>query len=303
MMGGDISVRSAKGQGSVFTVRLPARVRGLAHPTDTQQAVAPMLIPADLDTQEFPYDESEAQLTILVIDDDATVHDLMKRSLEPAGYRVMSAFDGRYGLELARQFQPRAITLDISMPGMDGWSVLTELKGNAVTSGIPVIMTSVIEDRGLAFALGASEYLTKPLDRRRLLNVLHGQESRLRGKRVLVIEDDESTRQLAGRIIATLGCEVEYASDGEEALDLIRSGTEPPALILLDLMMPKVDGFGFLEEMRKHERWANIPVVVTTAKELTSEDRSRLRGQVDQVLRKGDYTRDDLVREVATALK
>jgi CheY-like chemotaxis protein len=301
MMGGDISVRSSKGEGTTFTVLLPVRVHGMMHPTGSEHTPIPLIGTSEMDTQVLPAPEDSGK-TVLVIDDDATVHELMRRNLEPAGFRLMSAFDGRYGLDLAKQFHPRAITLDISMPGMDGWSVLTELKANPATANIPVIMTSVIEDRALAFALGASDYLIKPLDRHRLIEILRRQRPSLHGKTVLIVEDDPTTRELAGRTVGTLGCKVEYAENGDVALDKLTKLTDTPVLIILDLMMPGLDGFTFLEHIRKNENWRNLPVVVTTAKELTPEDRRRLNGQAELILRKGDYTREDLVREVSKAL-
>jgi CheY-like chemotaxis protein len=160
----------------------------------------------------------------------------------------------------------------------------------------------VIEDQGLAFALGAADYLTKPLDKNRLLESLRRHQIDLRGKHVLVVEDDPATRELVSRTLAATGCDVQFASTGLEALEMLGKAAEPPQLILLDLMMPELDGFEFLRELRARDAWRHVPVVVTTAKQLSNEDRERLRGQVQKIMQKGSYTRDDLVKEVSGAL-
>ena len=189
--------------------------------------------------------------------------------------------------------RPDAITLDVMMPGMDGWAVLSTLKADPELADIPVIMLTIVDDKNLGYSLGASDYLTKPLDRERLLSVLNKYR---RDAPVLVVDDDATLRELLRRILEGAGYTVVEAENGRVALE--RLGTLAPGVILLDLMMPEMDGFDVVAEMRRHEAWRTIPIVVVTAKELTVEDRQRLNGYVERILEKGAYTRDTLLAEV-----
>ena len=278
MMGGEITVASALGEGSTFTMRLPAVV--------AETNVEPVPVPSAAG-------EPQAAGTVLVIDDDATVRDLMKRFLVKEGFRVALATGGEDGLRLARELRPDAITLDVMMPGMDGWAVLSALKADPDLADIPVIMLTIVDDKNLGYALGASDYLTKPLDRERLLSVLNKYR---REAPVLVVDDDATLRELLRRILEGAGYTVVEAENGRIALERLR--TMAPGVILLDLMMPEMDGFEVVAEMRRHEAWRTIPIVVVTAKELTVEDRQRLNGYVERVLEKGAYSRDTLLAEV-----
>ena len=185
------------------------------------------------------------------------------------------------------------ITLDVLMPGLDGWAVLSALKGDPVLAEIPVIMLTMVDDRGLDYALGAAEYLTKPLDRERLLAAVRKHR---RDLPVLVVDDDPVVRELLRRQLEAEGYRVSEAADGRAALARLREGV--PSVILLDLMMPEMDGFELMEAMRREVGWASIPVVVLTAKDLTAEDRERLNGRVERVLQKGAYTADVLLADV-----
>jgi CheY-like chemotaxis protein len=173
---------------------------------------------------------------------------------------------------LARELQPLAITLDVVMPGMDGWAVLTAIKTDPELADIPVIMMSVVDDRNIGFALGASAFLTKPLDRSALVDAMKpfGTTS---GRSILIVEDDRAAAELVSRTLADEGWQVRIAQDGQAGLRMMRE--QAPSLIVLDLMMPLMDGFEFAAELRRHEPWRSIPVVVLTAKELTEEDRRR----------------------------
>jgi CheY-like chemotaxis protein len=230
---------------------------------------------------------------VLVIDDEAAVRDLMQRFLSKEGFRVVTASSGEEGVRQARELRPDAITLDVMMPGMDGWAVLSALKADHEVAGIPVIMLTIVDDRNLGYALGASDYLTKPIDRERLVTVL---EKYRRDLPVLVVDDDVTVRQLLRRMLEAEGFAVLEAENGRAALERLRDTV--PGAILLDLMMPEMDGFEFVAEFRRHEAWRAIPIVVVTAKDLSRDDQERLNGYVQKILQKGAYRRDQLLAEV-----
>jgi CheY-like chemotaxis protein len=232
---------------------------------------------------------------VLVIDDDPIVQDLMTRFLAKENLRAVIAGDGESGLRAARECSPVAITLDVMMPAIDGWSVLKSLKADPLTADIPVIMLTMVSDKSLGFALGASEYLTKPIDRERLHAVLARYAFRAGGP-VLVIEDDDATRELLTRSLQSRGHRTEAAENGRAALELINR--HEPSLILLDLMMPEMNGFEFLHALRQNPSWRDIPVIVLTSKDLTHSERQRLNGEADAVLQKGAVEREALLREV-----
>jgi CheY-like chemotaxis protein len=181
------------------------------------------------------------------------------------------------------------------MPGMDGWSVMSALKADAVTAEIPVILVTITDNKEMGFALGASEYLTKPVDWNRLGSLLK-RVNVGDSRQVLVVEDELATRDMMKRTLEKEGWSVSSAENGRIALEKISAAR--PALILLDLMMPEMDGFEFLTRLRHNPAWENIPVIVLTAKDLTVEDHKRLNGQVQDVLQKGAYSKDQLLREV-----
>jgi PAS domain S-box-containing protein len=283
LMGGDVSVTSEGGQGSTFTVRLPAAV------PESAPAAPAEVTPAAVGSAG----------TVLVIDDDAAARELVARFLEKQGLTVVPVADGAAGLAAARQHHPDVITLDVVMPGLDGWAVLTALKHDPATADIPVVMLSVVDEKNLGFALGASDYLTKPIERDRLLRVLrkYGRGRREgASRRVLVVEDDAATRAAIRRAMEREGWDVVEAEHGRAALQ--RTAERVPDLVLLDLMMPEMNGFEFLEALRERESWRAIPVVVITARELTEDDRRRLNGGVEQVVAKGGRGLDALAAAV-----
>ncbi|MGE0130550.1 MAG: response regulator [Blastocatellales bacterium] len=282
MMGGEISVESEPERGTTFTVKLPAQV-GEAK-SQAERAASPMI------------EVSADAPLILVIDDDPAVQELMKRFLNREGFRVASALDGQVGLRLARELRPAAITLDVMMPGMDGWAVLSALKADAVTADLPVIMLTIVDEKNLGYALGAAEYLNKPIDRERLLALLAKYRPDVQTGLVLVVEDDPATRDVLRRLLEKEGWQVTEAENGWVGLERLNAQT--PHLILLDLMMPEMDGFAFVEELQKDSLRRAIPVVVITAKDVTVEDRLRLNGYVEKILEKGAYSREELLREV-----
>jgi Na+/proline symporter/signal transduction histidine kinase/DNA-binding response OmpR family regulator len=294
MMGGDIAVESVEGQGSIFTIRLPVAVA--PPPSQDDLAVAASLANGETSSvaPAFP-----CLMTVLVIDDDASVRDLMQRFLMKEGFRVITASDGKTGLSLARELQPDAITLDVMMPGMDGWSVLGALKGDPETLHIPVIMLTMVQERNLGYALGASDYLMKPIEHKRLAALLkryRRYDADTAAVHVLLIEDDDEIRTMMQRMLQKEGWLVIEAENGRVGLEQLAH--QVPDLIVLDLMMPEMDGFAFMAEVRRHPVWRTIPVIVVSAMDLTAEDRNRLNGQVSSILQKGAHTRDELLREV-----
>jgi signal transduction histidine kinase/CheY-like chemotaxis protein len=291
MMGGKLSAASELGKGSTFTVTLPVEVqeaapsaRAVVAPSAGTSALAAGLLGS----------------TILVIDDEAAARDLMQRALAKEGYRVETAASGPDGIALARRLKPAAITLDVMMPGMDGWAVLTLLKADPVTADIPVVMLTVVDDKNLGFALGATDYLLKPIEWDRLTAVLQKLRGRAVGSQILIIEDQPDTRELLRRAVEKQGWEVVEAENGRIGLE--RLAQKAPGIILLDLMMPEMDGFAFMEELRRRPEGRRIPVIVVTAKDLTEEDRRRLNGSVVQILEKGGYTTQELLDEIQRLL-
>ncbi|NKB47761.1 MAG: response regulator [Alphaproteobacteria bacterium] len=286
LMGGDISVESEPDVGTTFTATLPINVADIRE--EGEQTL-------DVGTPVSRGTGGRGNL-VLVIDDDVTVRSLMERHLSKDGVEVRTAKDGAEGLKLARELNPAVITLDVLMPGADGWEVLRELKADSVLAEIPVVMCTILDDKNKGYALGAADYMNKPVNRDNLRSVLGRYLSSTAGARVLVVEDDETTRTMLRRLLVGEGCLVSEAANGRLALDRLEDGK--PNLILLDLMMPEMDGFEFLSEMRKIETYADIPVVVITAADLSEQDRARLNGGVEQILRKSAFDRDDLLDEV-----
>jgi hypothetical protein len=286
MMGGEVSVASTEGVGTTFTIRLPADVtRAVGAPAAAAPAALPAAIGADADVA-------------LVVDDDPAARDLLENFFRKEGFRVVSASSGADALRLARELKPAIVTLDVMMPGMDGWAVLNQFKADPELADVPVIMVTIVDDRNLGYALGATDYLTKPVDRDRLAAVV--RKFRRPGARdvVLVVEDDPATRSLLRRSLEGEGWAVVEAENGRVGLEAL--ARTRPALILLDLMMPEMDGFQFVTELRRSEAGRAIPVVVLTAKDVTAEERMRLTGSVEVILQKGAASRDNILGEIRT---
>jgi len=237
---------------------------------------------------------------VLVIDDDPNALDLLGRALQSTGHRVVTASDGQEALRLARTLQPVAITLDVVMPGMDGWEVLRELKLDPDTRDIPVVMVTMTDDRETGYALGATEFLTKPIERGRLVQMLERYAPADSQRCALVVDDQPENREMLRRTLEKERWQVSEAENGRVALD--RVAERLPSLILLDLMMPVMDGFEFVLELRKVEAWREIPIVVVTARDLTEEDRNRLNGEVVGLIQKGGMDRESLLAQLRAQL-
>jgi CheY-like chemotaxis protein len=237
---------------------------------------------------------------VLVVDDDPAARDLLSRSISRAGFNVATAADGEEGLRLARELKPIAITLDIMMPGKDGWSVLRDLQADERLQEIPVIMATMVDDQNLGYTLGATEYLTKPIDRRQLVGILSRYRCSDPPCRILVVEDEPEIREIERRMLESEGWAVTEAANGREALDALEQ--HRPELIMLDLMMPVMDGFEFILEMREVEAWRRIPVIVITAKDLTEDDHARLSGEVERIFEKGAMSKEQLLAQLQETL-
>ena len=270
MMGGEISLHSEIGRGSTFTVRLPRSGGPARHASGAEPEPSSPLV--------------------LVVDDEKATRELITRGLEKEGFRLLAAGSGEDALWLAREKKPDVISLDVLMPGMDGWTVLRALKADPVTAPIPVVMVSMLDDRDIGQALGASDYLTKPFDRQKLVTALRRFRRDGKERPVLVVEDDASTREVIKRALERDGWSVNEADNGRRGLQSV--ARQVPDLIVLDLIMPEMDGFEFVAELRKSESGRKIPVVVVTAKEVTEEDRRRLNGQVRRVLHRARSRRE-----------
>ena len=295
MAGEPIEVTSELGVGSRFVVRLPETVASVPEIVTRLPEAKPLAFAPPPPAGRI----SSSDEVVLVIDDDPGVQELMRRFLAREGFRVVSAVNGAEGMRLARELRPVAVTLDVMMPGLDGWHVLSELKADPLTADIPVVMLTIVDDRGRGFALGAADYLTKPVDWARLAAILSRYHSPDAAP-ALVVDDDPESRRVIRRFLEREGWRVVEAADGEAGLRAVAA--ETPALVLLDLMMPVLDGFGFLSEMPRRFPNCRVPVVVLTAKDLTADDFDRLNGRVARILEKEDLSQFESVAEQVRAV-
>ena len=298
LLGGGLSAESKKGKGSVFTLRLPIELGAPYQNTIDEFISAEVLRNA-----------------VIVVEDDPAAASMISALLEKAGYEAVVARSGSDALQLARRILPVAMTLDLMMPEMDGWEVLQRMKEDPATSDIPVVIVSVCDEAETAMALGADGFLRKPVSEGDLaaeIRMVSGRdEGRVivagetagggrggRVRRILMVEDNDIAARQVKHLIEEEGIAcVDLASGGRQALDYMKEKT--PDAIILDLMMPGVDGFSVLDQLRGKETTAGIPVLILTAKDLTREDLSRLRSNnVQQLVQKGDVDREELLRKV-----
>jgi signal transduction histidine kinase/DNA-binding response OmpR family regulator/HAMP domain-containing protein len=286
MLGGDVTVESTPGQGSTFTIMLPATgPEAKAEVAESPSRAAPA---------------AASRGTVLIIDDDQATHDLLGRDFADQGYQVLHAMGGREGLKVAKAARPDLITLDIIMPDLDGWSVLKALKDDSELREIPVVLATMMADRDMGFALGAADFVTKPFERELLIQTVNRHRHGDGSAQVLVVDDDPRSRDMLRRTLQKEGWTVAEAVNGREALGQLERSR--PALVLLDLTMPEMDGFEVLERMRREDAWREIPVIIVSAKDLTREEVDRLNGRVVKVLQKGTYQRRDLLDDVRALL-
>jgi CheY-like chemotaxis protein len=284
MLGGDVTVTSRPNEGSIFVLSLPARMTAVQAPSTD---IAPT--------------GSATRATVLIVDDDPAAQHIIGAHLARDGYRLLFAASAPEALTMAREHRPDAITLDVMMPQVDGWTMLHTLKADPELASIPVILVTANQDRSLGFELGAIAFLTKPVDREALLEAMRACCSDSTHGVVLIVEDDEGTRELTERTVERLGYHAALTANGRQALAWLEANV-PPRLILLDLMMPEMGGFAFLERLRARPEWHDIPVIVVTAKQLTAEERQWLGQTTQQVIVKGDSAHADLSQAVRAVL-
>jgi len=271
-------VESEAGQGSTFGFALPA-ISGEAALTSATQA--------GLDSGR-PTEAPGPGPTVVVVEDDRRSFDLLRVYLEATGARVVSARDGEEGLDTVRRLSPAGVILDILLPGIDGWEVLAQLKADPWTAAIPVIVVSMLDERGRGFTLGAAEYLVKPVSKDQLLAALYRAAAMPERKHTVVaIDDDPLAIELVRASLEPEGWTVLGAATGQEGLALIRE--RQPSAVLLDLLMPGMDGFEVVEALRADPDTKTVPVVILTSKSMTQQDKERLQGRITYVARKTEF--------------
>jgi signal transduction histidine kinase/DNA-binding response OmpR family regulator len=280
--GGRIDVESTVGEGTTFTVTMPR----LATPGRT--VITAPLRPA--------VDDQAAGRDVLVIEDDPSAVRLLREYLEPAGYVLRHAANGEQGLAMAREQRPAAVLLDVLVPRLDGWEVLRRLKADPTMDGVPVVMVTVVDEREVGLALGAVDYLVKPVQRDALLACLSrlGLDTASPGRpsTILTVDDEPAALDLIDGYLAGSGIDIVRADGGRAAVDIARE--RDIDLVICDLLMPDLDGFGVVAELKADASTASIPILICTAHDLSPEEKTRLHGQILGIVSKGPTARDGL---------
>ncbi|MHB1426549.1 MAG: response regulator [Gemmataceae bacterium] len=286
-MGGVVWLESKAGEGSTFAFILPRQSPPLL------RAVEPSAANSGQATLDRPL--------ALIIEDYPAVHKLLVDWLNEAGLTTASAFDGESGLMQARRLHPRLIILDLHLPKLDGWQVLTALKQDVSTASIPVVIITAMGEHVPPSGLNVQEFFVKPLQReeffRRLDVVQPDLFKRVQSPRVLLVDDEPADRKLLGDLLEAEGGQIVTAHDGKEALDWLQN--ERPDLVVLDLMMPRVDGFAVVEAIRSRPNWQDVPILIVTSKDLSEEERGRLSGQIQALVAKHKLTPDKFYQQLA----
>jgi signal transduction histidine kinase/CheY-like chemotaxis protein len=277
--GGRIWVESEVGRGSTF---------GFALPGGSEEPVLTPVPPAEMDWGLATEPTTGSGPTVVVVEDDRKSFDLLRAHLEAAGVRVVGARDGEEGLDTVRRLSPVGVILDILLPGIDGWEVLAQLKADPRTAPIPVIVVSMLDERGHGFALGAAEYLVKPVGKEQLLAAVYRAAAMPERKHTVVaIDDDPLAIELVRASLEPEGWTVLGAPTGQEGLALIRE--RQPSAVLLDLLMPGMDGFAVVEALRADPDTKSVPVVILTSRSMTRQEKERLQGRITYVARKAEF--------------
>ena len=296
--GGRIAVASQEGQGSVFTVVIPQTMETLP-----QTVVSADELSEDLEEEEEedlrPETERRGAM-VLLVEDDAATAELMSHYLTEGGYRVAHVFNGADAVKHVRELEPFAVILDIMLPGKNGWQILQELQSDDTTQDIPVIILSIIDNRDLGFALGATDYLIKPVKKETLLEKLHELNLvKSKGRRpvnILCIDDNEGVRELLKEILETEGYDVISATTGKDGVT--KALHYRPDLVILDLLIPDMDGFELSQALKSNAATADIPIIVLTAKDITVEERLRLVGNTESIMQKSCFSKEDLLAHI-----
>ena len=299
LLGGNLTVQSEFGKGSTFILVLPPAfpIDKLQKPGDESASSkgTPAAATTAVSSAARPAPEKSvapsSSILVLCIDDDAEVIDLLRRYLIPEGYSVRGAGSGEEGIRLAQELRPAVITLDIMMPEKDGWQVLRELKNNPATKDIPVIIHSIIENRPLALSLGAMEVIAKPSEPKKVLSVV---ERALRSKNqpIMIVDDNQDFADSLKILLETEGYRAVAMYSGENALKDIENIN--PSLLFLDLLMPGMDGFAVVKQLRSQERWRNLPIVIVSGAEITDGQRKSLSSLTKEFIVKGQFTKENI---------